>query len=144
MKILVISGPNLNLLGIRNTDIYGHQSYADLQNYIQKHAESLQLQTAFYQSNMEGDIVNAIQNARGVYDGIILNAAAYTHTSIAILDALEAVKIPCVEVHLSNIHAREEFRRQSYPARACIAQIAGCGFRSYRYALMELAEMLYA
>lgn len=142
MKILVLNGPNLNLLGVRNPEIYGTQSYKDLENYLYTQARIWGIEVSVFQSNVEGELVTKIQEAIGKFDGIIINAAAYTHSSIAILEALEAAALPAVEVHLSNIHAREAFRHISYPAKACITQIAGCGFRSYKYALEELKELL--
>lgn len=143
-KILVLNGPNLNMLGQRNIEVYGKQSYEELQRFVSQCAEVLDMQVEFFQSNAEGELVDAIQGALHRVDGIILNAGAYTHSSIALLDALEAVKIAAIEVHLSNIYAREDFRRQSFPARACLAQIAGCGFYSYQYALHYLHEVLHA
>lgn len=134
----------MNLLGLRNPEVYGKQSYADLENYLQSLAVEMAVQLSIFQSNIEGEIVSSIQNAYGDFEAIIINAAAYTHSSIAIYDALEAVGIPAIEVHLSNIHARESFRHISYPAKACIAQISGCGFRSYKYALEELKDVIYA
>ena len=131
MKILVINGPNINMLGIREPEIYGRDTYEDLIEYIKKAASQLKVEAAFFQSNHEGDIVDAIQQAYGVYDGIVINPAAYTHTSVAILDALKAVALPAVEVHLSDINNREDFRKISFTASACIATVAGKGFDSY-------------
>lgn len=144
MKILVMNGPNLNLLGVRNPEVYGKQSYEDLCSFVQSTAQKYGFEVDIFQSNAEHEFVQCIQEALGKYRGIIINAAAYSHTSIAILDALEAVQIPTVEVHLSNIYAREEFRKHSYVTQACIAQIAGCGFSSYKFAIQYLAEVLHA
>ena len=137
-KILVISGPNLNLLGLREPDIYGSRDYAALVNFTREAVESCGMEADFYQSNHEGCLVDKIQEAYGVYDGIIINPAAYTHTSVAIPDAIKAVGIPAVEVHLSDINAREEFRRHSFVSPACIATICGKGFDGYK----EAAEIL--
>jgi len=138
MKILVINGPNINLLGIREKDIYGAQTYQDLIKFIVGYCTQAGIEVAFFQSNHEGDIVDAIQGAYRNYDGIVINPAAYTHTSIAILDALKAVAIPTVEVHLSDIDSREEFRQHSYIRGACIATFSGFGFEGYRMAVDRL------
>ena len=114
MNILIINGPNINMLGVREPDIYGKSTYADLIDLIREHCREKGVTPEFYQSNHEGDIVDKIQSALGKFDGIVINAAAYTHTSVAILDALKAVKIPTVEVHISDINARDEFRKFSY------------------------------
>lgn len=143
MKILVINGPNLNLLGKREPTIYGHNSYADLCADIQRWSEEMHLETEIFQSNHEGAIVDKIQEACGVFDGILINPAAYTHTSVAILDALKAVAIPTVEVHLSDIQSREEFRRHSYVSLYAFRTIAGHGFDGYRMGLQALAETLH-
>ena len=135
MKILVINGPNINMLGIREKDIYGSGTYEDLINYIIGYCNKEKIEVEFYQSNYEGDIVGKIQSAYGIKDGIIINPAAYTHTSIAILDVLKVVSIPTVEVHISNIHLREEFRKTSYVGLACIKTIQGCGFEGYIMAI---------
>ena len=140
MNILVINGPNLNMLGIREPDIYGRATYADLCALIRQEAEALGARVEFFQSNHEGAIVDAIQAAYGAMDGIVINPAAYTHTSVAILDALKAVALPAVEVHLSDINERETFRHISYPAMACIAQIKGKGFAGYEEAILLLKE----
>ncbi|MDD3118004.1 MAG: type II 3-dehydroquinate dehydratase [Victivallales bacterium] len=143
MKILVISGPNLQLLGVRKPEIYGTVTLQDIENDLQISAASLGMNISFFQSNHEGEIVDRIAAARGEQiDGIIINPAAYTHTSVAIRDALEAVAIPAVEVHLSNIHGREEFRRKSLTAAMCIGQISGFGPDGYRLALQALAYRL--
>lgn len=135
MKLLVINGPNLNMLGIREPSIYGKQDFAALQDYIRASAEALGLKVTLFQSNHEGEIVDVIQAAYGVYDGIIINPAAYTHTSVAILDALKAVAIPTVEVHLSDISSREEFRKHSYVSMVAEKTIFGLGFEGYKKAL---------
>ncbi len=135
MKILVINGPNINLLGIREPDIYGRETYSDLLELIRKKAESAGVTADCAQSNHEGDIVDMIQKARGAYDGIVINPAAYTHTSIAILDALQAVSLPAVEVHISDPDAREPFRRVSYIRAACISTVKGRGLIGYSDAI---------
>ena len=135
MKILVINGPNLNMLGIREPEIYGKQDFKALEAYIKSSAEELGHTVTLFQSNHEGEIVDVIQSAYGVFDGIVINPAAYTHTSVAILDALSAVAIPTVEVHLSDISAREEFRRHSYISMIAKKTICGLGFEGYRKAL---------
>ena len=135
MKILVTNGPNLNMLGIREKELYGAKTYADLEEYVKLEAKKLNLNAELYQSNYEGDIVTAIQKAYKVYDGIVINAGAYTHTSIAILDALKAVNIPTVEVHLTDIAKREEFRRVSYVSLYAQKTICGKGFEGYKEAL---------
>lgn len=138
-KLLVINGPNLNLLGIREPDIYGRQDFHALENYIRSCAQELSLSVSLFQSNHEGEIVDIIQSAYGVYDGIVINPAAYTHTSVAILDALKAVGLPAVEVHLSDIQSREEFRRHSYVSLVAAKTICGLGFEGYRKALEYFA-----
>lgn len=135
MKILVINGPNLNMLGIREPEIYGKQDFRALEAFIRVCADELGHKVTLFQSNHEGEIVDVIQSAYGTFDGIIINPAAYTHTSIAILDALSAVAIPTVEVHLSDISAREEFRRHSYVSMIAKKTICGLGFEGYRKAL---------
>ncbi|MBR2346499.1 MAG: type II 3-dehydroquinate dehydratase [Clostridia bacterium] len=134
-KILVINGPNLNMLGIREPDIYGKQDFAALEEYIRASARELSLSVSLFQSNHEGEIVDIIQSAYGLYDGIVINPAAYTHTSVAILDALKAVGIPTVEVHLSDINSREEFRKHSFVSIIAVKTICGLGFEGYRKAL---------
>ena len=131
MKILVINGPNLNMLGIREPDIYGRKTYDDLLLYIKEEADRLGVAVEFYQSNHEGDIVDKIQSAYGNTDGIVINPAAYTHTSVAILDALKAVKLPAVEVHISDVSQREDFRQISYARLACEKTIIGHGLAGY-------------
>ena len=138
MKILVINGPNLNMLGIREPDIYGRKTYDDLLLYIKEEADRLGVAVEFYQSNHEGDIVDKIQSAYGNTDGIVINPAAYTHTSIAIPDALKAVGIPTVEVHISDISSREAFRRISYVSPVALKTIDGKGFEGYILAMNEL------
>lgn len=131
MKFLVISGPNLNLLGKREPDIYGIETMDDIAAKIRDQAEALEVEVDFFQSNHEGEIIDEIHNALGVYDSIIINPGAYTHYSIAIRDAIKAVDIPTVEIHISNIHVREEFRTKSVIAPVCIGQISGFGSDSY-------------
>ena len=135
MKILVINGPNLNMLGIREPEIYGRETYGDLLEKIRRHAEETGTEVSFYQSNHEGDLVDAIQGAYGVQDGIILNPGAYTHTSVALLDALKAVGIRTVEVHITDVDEREEFRRISYVRAACEKTISGRGTDGYLEAM---------
>ena len=139
MKILVINGPNLNLLGLREPDIYGRRTYHNLIEMIRAEAEKLGVAVEFAQSNHEGALVDAIQAAYGVFDGIVINPGAYTHTSIAILDAVKAVGIPTVEVHISDPDTREEFRKVSYIRAACIASIKGHGLDGYLEALRLLS-----
>lgn len=138
MKILIINGPNINFLGIREKDIYGTGNYAQLCSGLYKAAEELSIELNIVQSNIEGEIINFIQDSYTKYDGIIINPGAYTHYSIAIYDAIKAVAIPTVEVHISNIHAREEFRRISVTAPACIGQLCGFGVYGYTMALNAL------
>ena len=140
MKILVINGPNMNLLGLREPDIYGRQTYADLVDVLRKRADELNAEISFMQSNHEGDLVDAIQGAYPDTDGIIINPAAYTHTSVAILDAVKAVGIPTVEVHMSDVKSRDDFRQVSYIRQACIATFMGKGFGSYIEALELLTS----
>lgn len=142
MRILVINGPNINMLGIREKDIYGSNDYNSLVEKIKKEANELDCQVDFFQSNIEGEIITSIQKALGVYDGIIINPAAYTHYSIGILDALKSVNIPAIEVHISNIHQREDFRKKSVTAEGCIGQISGLGFEGYTLALRGLINLL--
>ena len=142
MNILVINGPNLNMLGIREPEIYGKATYADLCSLIEAHAEKLGVSVTLYQSNHEGDLVDAIQLAHGKQDGIVLNPGAYTHTSVALLDALKAVGIPAVEVHISDPDTREEFRRVSYVRSACVKTICGHGLNGYLEAIDFLIDHL--
>ena len=140
MNILIINGPNLNLLGLREPDIYGRQTYADLVEMLRLEALSLGVSVAFVQSNHEGDLVDAIQGAYQTADGIVINPGAYTHTSIALLDALKAVGVPAVEVHISDPDQREGFRHMSYIRAACIATIKGHGLDGYLEALRLLCK----
>ena len=142
MKILVLNGPNLNLLGTREPDKYGTQTLADIETFVKDEASKLNVEVTFYQSNVEGELVNKIQEAKGNFDGIVMNPAAYTHTSVAIRDAILAVNIPTVEIHLSNIHTREEFRKTSLTAPACIGQITGFGANSYKLGLIAINNHL--
>ena len=140
MKILVINGPNINMLGIREPSVYGKNTFADLLKLLDKTANELDLEVEQFQSNHEGEIVDKIQWAYGKIDGIVINPAAYTHTSIAILDALQAVGIPAVEVHISDVSRREDFRQVSYPGKACVRTIMGQGIQGYRQAVLWLKE----
>jgi 3-dehydroquinate dehydratase-2 len=140
MKILVINGPNINMLGIREPAIYGGNTYQDLLDMIKKYADDNKLDVELYQSNHEGEIVTKIQQAYKVFDGIVINPAAYTHTSVAILDALKSVNIPSVEVHISDVSKREDFRQISYVRLFCEKTIAGHGFDGYIEAIEYLAE----
>lgn len=135
MKLLILNGPNLNLLGLREPEIYGKQNYAALEEYIRTAAAELGCEVDIRQSNHEGVLVDWIQEAYGKFDGIVINPAAYTHTSVAILDALKAVSLPAVEVHLSDVDSREPFRHISYAGMACKATFKGLGFEGYRRAL---------
>ncbi len=138
MRILIINGPNLNMLGIREPAIYGSSSYADLCDALHRFAQSLSVEIEIFQSNHEGAIVDAIQGAYEKFDGIVINPAAYTHTSIAILDALKSVSIPTVEVHLSSVEEREAFRHHSYISLYAMRTITGMGFEGYRLAMQTL------
>jgi 3-dehydroquinate dehydratase-2 len=138
MKILIINGPNINLLGLRETHIYGKMDYGKICDLLHEKSKELDVSLDIVQSNIEGEIINFIHGAIGEYDGIIINPGAYTHYSIAIYDALKAVQIPAVEVHLSNVHAREDFRKKSVTAGACIGQICGFGFYGYILAMHAL------
>ena len=142
MKLLILNGPNLNLLGLREPAIYGKGSYADLERFLRECAKETNAEIEIFQSNHEGVLVDKIQAAYGVFDGIVFNPAAYTHTSVALLDALKAVSIPTVEVHLSDPDTREEFRKTSYVRLACLKTVKGLGFESYRQAMQFLAEYL--
>lgn len=144
MKLLVINGPNLNLLGLREPAIYGNRNYAALLSLIRSACEAEGIDVDFFQSNHEGAIVDAIQAAYGVYGGIVINPAAYTHTSVAILDALKAVAIPAVEVHISDVDSREPFRQVSYAGMACIKTYKGLGFDGYVEAVRFLKSYLTA
>lgn len=140
MKILVLNGPNINMLGIREPQIYGKQSFQDLLELLNTAAQELNIQIEQFQSNHEGALVDRIQQAYGVFDGIVINPAAYTHTSVAILDALKAVGIPTVEVHISDVDSREDFRQISYAGMACVKTIKGQGLAGYKQAIEYLAE----
>ena len=142
MKILVLNGPNINMLGIREPGIYGKNTFADLLQLLQDTAKELNIEVEQYQSNHEGDLVDKIQWAFGKVDGIVINPAAYTHTSVAILDALKAVSIPAVEVHISDVDAREPFRQISYAGLACEHTIKGHGLEGYREAILFLKNYL--
>ena len=142
MNLLVINGPNLNLLGIREPNIYGDQSFAALERFIQAAAQESGVSVELFQSNHEGAIVDKIQSAYGRMHGIVINPAAYTHTSVAILDALKAVALPAVEVHLSDVNSREPFRQISYAGMACVRSFYGHGFEGYRLAILHLKELL--
>lgn len=140
MKILVINGPNINMLGIREPDIYGKEDYKTLCESVENHAKQKGIEVKLYQSNHEGDLVDEIQNAYGNFDGIVINAGAYTHTSIALLDALKAVGLPTVEVHISALETREDFRQISYIRNACVKNITGNGIKGYLEAIDYLVD----
>ena len=142
MKILVLNGPNINMLGIREPGVYGTQSYKELLRLLDLWADELDVDMEHYQSNHEGCLVDKIQEAYGKFDGIVINPAAYTHTSVAILDALKAVAIPAVEVHISDVSQREDFRQISYAGKACVKTITGQGLDGYRQAMAFLTEVL--
>ncbi len=141
-SILILNGPNLNLLGTRQPDIYGAATLADIEQMCRDRAKALAVDLGFRQSNCEGALVDAIHAARGTHDGIILNAGAYTHTSIALMDALASVELPAIELHLSNIHAREAFRHTSYIAKVAVGVICGFGPRGYTLALDAMVDHL--
>lgn len=140
MKILVLNGPNINMLGIREPDIYGKQSFQELLTILEETGKALGVTVEQFQSNHEGALVDKIQEAWGCFDGIVINPAAYTHTSVAILDALKAVAIPAVEVHISQVDAREPFRQVSYAGMACVKTIQGQGLEGYRQAILYLKD----
>lgn len=140
MKILVMNGPNINMLGLREPEVYGTQNYASLCNLIETYAKENDIEVTIFQSNHEGALVDCIQQAYGIYDGIVLNPAAYTHTSVALLDALKAVSIPAVEVHISDVSKREAFRQVSYVRNYCELTITGHGFDGYTEAMAYLKE----
>ncbi len=142
MKILFLNGPNLNLLGQREPDKYGHATLADIEAMVRVEARIRGVEVSFKQSNLEGELVTWIQDAKGSFDGIIINAAAYTHTSIALRDAIVAVGLPTIEIHLSNIHSREEFRHHSVIAPVCRGQIAGFGAFSYVLGLIASVNVI--
>ncbi len=135
MKVLFLNGPNLNLLGTREPEVYGRTTLADIEAKVRERAAQLKVAVDFRQSNQEGELVNWIQEAKGKFEVIVINAAAYTHTSVALRDAISAVGVPAIEIHLSNIHAREEFRHKSLIAAVCKGQISGFGEKSYILAL---------
>ena len=141
MKLLFLNGPNLNMLGVREPDIYGRQTYADLEAYIRGFCGELGVECEIFQSNHEGALVDAIQGAYQKFDGIVINPAAYTHTSVALLDAVKAVGIPTVEVHISDVSKREDFRQVSYIRLACCKTFAGYGFEGYRLAAEHLISL---
>lgn len=140
-KVLVVNGPNLDLLGVREKNVYGSETLLDIAKAVNETSVELGLETDFIQSNIEGEIIEKLHSARGVYDVIIINAAAYTHYSIAIRDAIKAIEIPTIEIHLSNIHSREEFRHTSVIAPVCVGQICGFGKMSYILALHAAANL---
>lgn len=140
MKIMVINGPNINMLGVREPGVYGNNSYSDLENYLESYGEKNGCEVIVLQSNSEGEIIDFIHHALGSCDAIVINPGAYTHYSYAIYDALTSVGMPCIEVHISNIHKRDEFRHKSVTAPACIGQISGLGFKGYTLAMEYLLE----
>ncbi len=140
LKIMVINGPNLNMLGIREPEVYGNRTYTDLEAYIEEYGEKCGIEITVLQSNSEGELIDFIHHTPRNFDGIVINPGAYTHYSYAIRDALASVDVPSVEVHLSNIHKREEFRHTSVTAPACVGQITGLGFRGYLLAIDYLSE----
>ena len=142
MKLFIINGPNLNLLGVREPELYGRQDYAALVKLAEDTCAELGIEVDIYQSNHEGDLVDKIQSAYGVADGIVINPAAYTHTSVAILDALKAVDLPAVEVHISDVSKREDFRQVSYAGMACVKTYMGLGLEGYRQAILFLKDYL--
>jgi 3-dehydroquinate dehydratase-2 len=142
MRILVINGPNINMLGIRERNVYGDKDYDSLCEYIMKESQKLDVDVDVVQTNIEGEIINYIQESYDKFDGIVINPGAYTHYSIGIYDALRSVNIPAVEVHITNIYAREEFRRNSVTAGACIGQISGFGFYGYIMSIMALKNYI--
>lgn len=142
MRFLVINGPNMNMLGIREPEIYGRGTYADLCEYVRRGIAGLGGEADFVQSNHEGDLVDFIQDAYGKYDAIVINPAAYTHTSVAILDAVKAVGLPTAEVHISDVDSREDFRRVSYIREACVCTVSGMGFDGYVEAAKQLKEYI--
>lgn len=142
MRILILNGPNINLLGTREPEIYGSLTLNKINEQLQEFALTLGVEIETFQSNVEGEIVNRIQEAKANCDAIVINPAAYTHTSVAIRDAISAVNLPAVEVHISNIHAREEFRKNSFIAPVCIGQISGFGVDSYKLGLKGVVDFL--
>lgn len=142
MKLLILNGPNLNLLGTREPEKYGNKTLFDIESELHAYSFELGVDIETFQSNSEGEIIDKIQGAAGVFDGIVINPAAYSHTSIAIRDTITAVNLPCVEIHLTNIHAREEFRQKSLIAPVCVGQISGFGANSYKLGLKSLYDYL--
>jgi 3-dehydroquinate dehydratase II len=141
MKVLFLNGPNLNLLGTREPEIYGHLTLADIKTKVSEKAAQLKVTVDFRQSNQEGELVNWVQDAKSQFNAIVINAAAYTHTSVALRDAIAAVGVPTIEIHLSNIHAREEFRHKSLIAAVCVGQICGFGVKSYLLGLEAAVDV---
>ena len=141
-SILILNGPNLNLLGTRQPEVYGPTTLADIQNLCTDKADALGLGLAFVQTNHEGEMIDLLHAARGTHAGVILNAGAYTHTSIALMDAISSIMLPVIELHLSNIHAREEFRQTSYISKVCVGQICGFGAAGYPLAMQAMADYL--
>ncbi|WP_413853923.1 type II 3-dehydroquinate dehydratase [Candidatus Ruminimicrobium bovinum] len=141
-KILIINGPNLNLLGTRQPEIYGQMTLKEIETKLKKLAAELKVEVCFFQSNHEGEIVDKIGKSKDEFNGIIINPAAYTHTSVAIRDAISAVELPSIEVHISNIYSREQFRHHSFIAPVCIGQIAGFGIDGYLFALKKIADLI--
>ncbi len=137
-SVLILNGPNLNLLGTRQPDVYGHTTLADIEQMCRDHGQSIEMEVSFEQSNHEGTLIDAIHAARGKHDGIVLNAGAYTHTSIALMDAIASVELPAIELHLSNVHAREDFRHRSFIAKVCTGIICGFGAHGYILAMDAL------
>lgn len=144
IKVLVLNGPNLNLLGTRQPEVYGSTTLAMVESACVQHGQTLDMEITCFQSNHEGALIDAIHAAKGTQEGLVLNAGAYTHTSIALMDAIASVELPLIEVHLSNIHAREEFRQKSYIAPVALGQICGFGAQGYLLALDALASHLTA
>ncbi len=141
-SILILNGPNLNLLGTRQPEVYGPTTLQDIENLCVTQADALGLSLVFAQTNHEGEMIDMLHAARGTYEGVILNAGAYTHTSIALMDAISSIMLPVIELHLSNIHAREEFRQTSYISKVCIGQICGFGAAGYPLAMQAMADYL--
>ena len=142
MKLLILNGPNINMLGLREPGIYGKGSFHELEDFIRATCAEEGIECELFQSNHEGALVDKIQEAYGVFDGIVINPAAYTHTSVAILDALKAVALPAVEVHISDVKSREDFRQISYAGKACVKTYMGLGFEGYRQAILFLKDYL--
>jgi 3-dehydroquinate dehydratase-2 len=141
-SVLILNGPNLNLLGTRQPEVYGSTTLADIEDMCTRHGQAIDFEVSFMQSNHEGALVDAIHAAKGVHDGIILNAGAYTHTSIALMDAIASVELPAIELHLSNVHARETFRHTSYVAKVSVGIICGFGARGYTLAMDAMKDHL--